>query len=300
MNPFIDNTVFVISIQVNTHELFQSSRKSNLTFGSMMLTALQSNPAPSVFTRVHNPTSPPSAVDTDCEPSTLRHSVQMDKTSTAPSPAGHQGVTPQMIPIAMVPPPHIVIGPGGSYTIVPSLSSSSEGVIGSLSSLQPFGQFTAAGNGKPYVIPAAYYGHHETPPTSSSESHSEHSINNRYARVQPHVGLSSSSTTDTRPHQSNPAQATSFHHPHPISSLVLEPNTQASVDTTSPMEVKPTFIIPPATASVSNADDSILDGGASTSDPELSSHHRCSSCEVNRGGSLRQMEEKKKGESGEL
>ena len=267
----------------------------------MMLTAVQSNPAPSVFTRVHNPASPPpSAMDTDCEPSTLRHSVQRDKTSTAPSPVGHQGVTPQMIPIAMVPPPHIVIGPGGGYTIVPSLSSTGEGVLGSLSSLHQFGQFTAAGNGKPYVIPAAYYGHPDTQTTS--ERSTEQSINNRYARLQTHIGLVSSSTADTQPHQSIPSQAASLHHPHPISSLVLEPNHQSSAilqqGTTSPVEVKPSFVRLPVVSGVPSIDSSMLDRGASTSDPEMSKCHHRNSCDMDGEDSLRQMDEEQEGQSG--
>ena len=159
----------------------------------MMLTALQTNPGSSVFA-LHSNSSSSSAQQQDQTNQTphingIAAQCAMNKSSTpppAPSSSSsatnnYQGLTPQLIPMATVPPPHVLIGPGGGYTILPSITSLSgtdATTFGNLASLHPitggFAQASAntigvsTNSSSPVTsIQAAYYpnSHHLSSPT---------------------------------------------------------------------------------------------------------------------------------------
>ena len=87
----------------------------------------------------------------------------MDKLTAA-------AVTPQLVPMTAMPPPHFLINPGTGYTLVPSVTPlNGKETFGSITSLHPMGQF--AGITRPvtaipyYQTPVDLY----HPPTPSSQ-----------------------------------------------------------------------------------------------------------------------------------
>ena len=117
----------------------------------MMLTAIQTNTNRSVFAHNHNPAQN-STPQQDCDPQN-RGRCGMDKNTTLSSSnsTSNPSLTPQLVPMAAMPPPQILIGPGGSYTILPSLApinglqlGCGEGTFGNLS-LQSAGGLSSMG-----------------------------------------------------------------------------------------------------------------------------------------------------------
>ena len=99
----------------------------------MMLTAVQTNPGSSVFA-LHSNSASNSAQQDRPNQTHVNGIAQcaMNKSSPTPPPSSSssspatnhcQGLTPQFIPMAPIPQPQVLIGPGGSYTILPSLTS---------------------------------------------------------------------------------------------------------------------------------------------------------------------------------
>ena len=159
----------------------------------MMLTALQTNPGSSVFA-LHSNSAPNSAQQDRSNQTHVNGIAQcaMNKSSTTPPPSSSssspsstnncQGLTPQFIPMAPIPQPQVLIGPGGSYTILPSITSLSGAdttAFGNLTSLHPItGGFShvptntagvSSTSGTPITaVQAAYYpnGHRPTAPSA--------------------------------------------------------------------------------------------------------------------------------------
>ena len=164
---------------------------------NMMLTALHTNPGSSSVFALHSNLAPSNSAQQDQTNHTPRidgiAQCAMNKSSSAtpppstssssatPSTSNYQGFTPQLIPMATVPPPHVLINPAGGYTILPSITSlgGADGTtVGSLTSLHPiaggFAQPSAntvgisTASASPITaIQATYYpsSHHPSPPT---------------------------------------------------------------------------------------------------------------------------------------
>lgn len=113
----------------------------------MMLTAIQTNPNTSVFAHNHNPAQN-STSQQDCN-SQNRSRCGMDKAtplSGSNNSSSNPTLPPQLVPMATMPPPQLLIGPGGGYTILPSITpinglqvGCGEGTFGNLASLQSIG-----------------------------------------------------------------------------------------------------------------------------------------------------------------
>ena len=159
----------------------------------MMLTALQTNPGSSSVFALHSSPTPRSAQQDQTNRAhldDLAAQCGMNKSPPTPSSsssstttANYQGLTPQLIPMATVPPPHVLIGPSGGYTILPSITSLSgtDATFGNLASVHPIAAGTgfmqasantvgvsgATTSGPITAIQATYYptGHHPSPPT---------------------------------------------------------------------------------------------------------------------------------------
>ena len=148
-----------------------------------MLTALQTNPSSSVFA-LHSSNSASSSTQRDQADQNHLDDItrcRMDKSSPSSSSStttnNYQGLTPQLIPMATVPPPHVLIGPGGGYTILPSITSlnSADATFGNLTSLHPIAGGFAQASTNPggttaspiTAIQATYYpnSHHPSAPT---------------------------------------------------------------------------------------------------------------------------------------
>lgn len=178
-----------------------------------------------------------------------------------------------MIPIAMVPPPHIVIGPGDNYTIVPSISSANEGPSGNLT-VQSLGQF-AGGHMKPYIIPTAYYGHPESTASMSSELSTGQL--NRGAQQQSHDGLVTHFTsTNSVPHQAVSAQATPLTHPQPHPTALQQDDRMSVIlqaGARSPVDPKPSRKLSSTSTVTTPFSESMLGHEAIAMDTVLSKRH---------------------------
>lgn len=195
-----------------------------------MLAAMQGTPP--VFPTVHSPSS-------DCPSSN-----DLQPLSTPASVSNYRAVAaPQMIPVAMVPPP-LLIGPGGtSYTIVPT-SQNNEGIFNNTNSVQLPGGNIDAKN----IPPTVYYtnpGQLESPESPNSD-----------------IGF----VPITTPVQTQP-ESCAIEHTH-----IKLPSGS------SPPEIEPSSFLPvvPGSSSIVGP---LLERGSSSSDPQLTEHHPHSHCE---------------------
>ena len=192
-----------------------------------MLAAMQGNTT--VFPPVRSPPT-----------SNLRPS---SNPASVPTSIHYQTASPSMIPVAMVPPPPILIGPNTNYTIIPSLpGGSAENMLRNL-------QFNnETGEPKAPIAPTTYFTNPDHQQILATPSSSEE--NNRFIATAQHPD-----------------------------SMPIEQNSHTHIDlpshqgTSSPVELKPPFLLaasPPTCSSTGNA---MLDRGTSSSDPQLSEHH---------------------------
>ncbi len=194
---------------------------------------MQGNPP--VFAAVHSPSS-------DCQSSNLR------PLSTSVSVPNYRvSAAPQMIPVAMVPPPFLV-GPGGTnYTIVPT-TRSNEGIFNSNNSVQLPGRSINAKS----VPPTGYYaspGQQASPGSPNSDGG--------------FVPLPTSGQAQSDPR-------------------AIEHTHAKLLNRSSPSEIEQSSFLSSSPAVVAGSSSVIgprLDRGSSSSDPQLTEHHRHSHCE---------------------
>lgn len=88
-------------------------------------------------------------------PNSPQASARVDPSSHSMDKVAAAAVTPQLVPMTAMPPPHFLINPGTGYTLVPSVTPlNGKETFGSITSLHPMGQF--AGITRP-VTAIPYY-----------------------------------------------------------------------------------------------------------------------------------------------